>query len=237
MLRRQTRGEYIETESGNRISRKAVILGSQHILLGGRSTILPECVVRGDLHRPSSASSTGTAGASVNIGRYSFLEKGVVIKPPFKFYKGLVTIYHIHEPTLTPLRSLVYYPLKIGNFVSIGANSIIEAATIGSYVNIGSNCVVGKFSIIKDCVLVLDGTVIPSTACIPPFAVVAGNPAIVVDELPESSAEVFERRARQIHALHGATLTSMKIAEVKQSVFDDDVDEEFDLMHDFTVNS
>ncbi|KAK9316345.1 trimeric LpxA-like protein [Lipomyces starkeyi] len=221
MLRRQTRGEYIETESGNRISRKAVILGSQHILLGGRSTILPECVVRGDLHRPSSASSTGTAGASVNIGRYSFLEKGVVIKPPFKFYKG----------------SLVYYPLKIGNFVSIGANSIIEAATIGSYVNIGSNCVVGKFSIIKDCVLVLDGTVIPSTTCIPPFAVVAGNPAIVVDELPESSAEVFERRARQIHALHGATLTSMKIAEVKQSVFDDDVDEEFDLMHDFTVNS
>ncbi|KAK9359136.1 trimeric LpxA-like protein [Lipomyces starkeyi] len=221
MSRRQTRGEYIETESGNRISRKAVILGSQHILLGGRSTILPECVVRGDLHRPSSASSAGTAGASVNIGRYSFLEKGVVIKPPFKFYKG----------------SLVYYPLKIGNFVSIGANSIIEAATIGSYVNIGSNCVVGKFAIIKDCVLVLDGTVIPSTACIPPFSVVAGNPAIVVDELPESSAEVFERRARQIHALHGATLTSMKIAEVKQSVFDDDVDEEFDLMHDFTVNS
>ncbi|KAK9491929.1 trimeric LpxA-like protein [Lipomyces doorenjongii] len=221
MSRRQTRGEYIETESGNRISRKAVILGSQHILLGGRSTILPECVVRGDLHRPSSASSTGAAAASVNIGRYSFLEKGVVIKPPFKFYKG----------------SLVYYPLKMGNFVSIGANSIIEAATIGSYVNIGSNCVVGKFAIIKDCVLVLDGTVIPSTACIPPFAVVAGNPAIVVDELPESSAEVFERRARQIHALHGATLTSMTIAEVKQSVFDDDVDEEFDLMHDFTVNS
>ncbi|KAK9388744.1 trimeric LpxA-like protein [Lipomyces mesembrius] len=221
MSRRQTRGEYIETESGNRISRKAVILGSQHILLGGRSTILPECVVRGDLHRPSSASSTSTAAASVNIGRYSFLEKGVVIKPPFKFYKG----------------SLVYYPLKMGNFVSIGANSVIEAATIGSYVKIGSNCVVGKFAIIKDCVLVLDGTVIPSTACIPPFAVVAGNPAIVVDELAESSAEVFERRARQIHALHGATLTSMTIAEVKQSVFDDDVDEEFDLMHDFTVNS
>ncbi|KAK9374541.1 trimeric LpxA-like protein [Lipomyces chichibuensis] len=221
MSRRQTRGEYIETESGNRISRKAVILGSQHILLGGRSTILPECVVRGDLHRPSSASSTGTAVASINIGRYSFLEKGVVIKPPFKFYKG----------------SLVYYPLKIGNFVSIGANSIIEAATIGSYVNIGSNCVVGKFAIIKDCVLVLDGTVIPSTACIPPFAVVAGNPAIVVDELPESSAEVFERRARQIHALHGTTLTSTRIAEVKQSVFDDDGDEEFDLSHDFMINS
>ncbi|KAK9236357.1 trimeric LpxA-like protein [Lipomyces kononenkoae] len=215
--RRQTRGEYIETESGNRISRKAVILGSQHILLGGRSTILPECVVRGDLHSPSSAAATSPAPASVNIGRYNFLERGVVIRPPFKFYKG----------------SLVYYPLKIGNFVTIGTNTIVEAATIGSYVKIGSNCVIGKFAIIKDCVLVLDGTVIPPTACIPPFSVVAGNPATVVDELPESSAEVYERRARQIHALHGATLASMSIQEVKQSVFDDDFDEEFDLVRDF----
>ncbi|KAK9320808.1 trimeric LpxA-like protein [Lipomyces orientalis] len=213
MSRRQTRGEYIETESGNRISRKAVILGSQHILLGGRSTILPDCVVRGDLHRPSSASASGSAAASVNIGRYNFLEKGVVIRPPFKIYKG----------------SLVYYPQKIGNYVSIGANSIIEAAAIGSYVCIGSNCVVGKFAILKDCVVVLDGTVIPPTTCIPPFSVVAGNPASVVDELPESSAEVFERRARQIHTLHGGALTSTSIEEVKQSVFDDDVDEEFDV--------
>ena len=32
--------------------------------------------------------------------------------------------------------------MKIGDFVHIGANTIVEAATIGNHVEIGKNCVI-----------------------------------------------------------------------------------------------
>lgn len=48
------------------------------------------------------------------------------IRPPYKTYRG----------------NFNYYPMKIGDHVHIGANSIVEAATIGSHVEIGKNCVI-----------------------------------------------------------------------------------------------
>jgi acetyltransferase-like isoleucine patch superfamily enzyme len=47
-------------------------------------------------------------------------------RPPYKTYRGAFN----------------YYPMKIGDFVHIGANTIVEAATIGNHVEIGKNCVV-----------------------------------------------------------------------------------------------
>jgi dynactin-5 len=32
--------------------------------------------------------------------------------------------------------------MKLGDFVHIGANTIVEAATIGNHVEIGKNCVI-----------------------------------------------------------------------------------------------
>jgi serine acetyltransferase len=32
--------------------------------------------------------------------------------------------------------------MKIGDFVHIGANTVVEAATIGNHVEIGTNCVI-----------------------------------------------------------------------------------------------
>jgi serine acetyltransferase len=32
--------------------------------------------------------------------------------------------------------------MKVGDFVHIGANTIVEAATIGNHVEIGKNCVI-----------------------------------------------------------------------------------------------
>lgn len=54
-------------------------------------------------------------------------------------------------------RQFSHYPLKIGDHVFIGAGSVVEAALIGNHVYIGNGCVVGKFTIIKDYVRVLDG--------------------------------------------------------------------------------
>ena len=47
-------------------------------------------------------------------------------RPPYKTYRGAFN----------------YYPMKIGDHVHIGANSVVEAATIGNHVEIGKNCVI-----------------------------------------------------------------------------------------------
>ena len=50
----------------------------------------------------------------------------VLFRPPYKTYRG----------------NFNYYPMKIGDHVHIGANTIVEAATIGNHVEIGKNCVI-----------------------------------------------------------------------------------------------
>ncbi|KAI8591763.1 putative dynactin Arp1 p25 subunit RO12 [Geranomyces variabilis] len=170
------RSEYIETDTGNKVSRYSVICGSQNIVLGGKTVIQKDCMVRGDLRR------TGAGHAVVvAIGRYCFLGERCVVRPPCKTYKGQFN----------------YYPMKIADHVFIGEDSVIEAAQIGSYVHIGKNCIIGRFAIIKDCCRILDGTVIPPNAVIPSFSVYGGNPARLVDELPESIQEVYEQYSKE----------------------------------------
>ena len=51
----------------------------------------------------------------------------------------------------------------------------------------------GKFSIIKDCVRIEEGTVVAPNTVIPPFSRVAGRPGVVIEELPETVQESLER--------------------------------------------
>ncbi|KAI8915434.1 dynactin subunit P25 [Powellomyces hirtus] len=170
--------EYIETDTGNKVSRKSVICGSQNIVLGGKTIIRKDCIVRGDLRR------TGTGHAVVvAIGRYCFLGERCVIRPPYKTYKGVFN----------------YYPMKIADHVVVGQDSVVEAAQIGSYVHIGKNCVIGRFAIIKDCCRILDGAVVPPNTVVPSFSVFGGNPARLVDELPESIQEVYETQTKEFY--------------------------------------
>lgn len=87
---------------------------------------------------------------------------------------------------------LGYFPMKIGDHVFVGEGSVVEAAMIGSYVRIGKGCVIGKFTIIKDCVKIEDGSVIPPNTVIPSFSYVAGRPGRVIEELPETAQESLE---------------------------------------------
>jgi dynactin-5 len=99
------------------------------------------------------------------------------LRPPYKTYRG----------------NFNYYPMKIGDHVHIGANTIVEAAQIGNHVEIGKNCVIvccnaisyahhcscvlkGKFTIIKDCAKISDNTIIPPNTVVPALSLFSGSP-------------------------------------------------------------
>ncbi|PSR85883.1 trimeric LpxA-like protein [Coniella lustricola] len=183
MSRRAPRGEYIETDTGNKVARKATLVGTQNIMLGGKTVIMQDAMIRGDLARTIMPSSSGSAVApasntAVAIGRYCFLSKGCCLRPPGRMYKGIFT----------------YMPLRVGDHVFIGEGTVVQAASIGSHVYIGNNAVVDEFAIVKDYVRILDGTVVPPNMVIPSFTIVAGQPAHVVGEIPEGDHDRFELR-------------------------------------------
>ncbi|KAJ2911070.1 hypothetical protein GGI21_000239 [Coemansia aciculifera] len=169
--------EYIETDTGNKVSRRSQITGSQNIVLGGKTIVSSYCTIRGDLRR-----SGPTHQASVLIGRFCSLGPHSILRPPYKTYKGVFS----------------YYPLKIGDFVEVGENSVVEAASIGSYVSIGKNCVVGRFAIIKDCCVLDDGAVVPPNAVVPPFSRIGSDSNVTL--LPESVQDVLEFAAKDRYA-------------------------------------
>ena len=72
---------------------------------------------------PSQASSFGTTEEIV-----------------WKSYKVLIRDAYIGSTRL--YRTFSYYPIKIGDHVTIGEGTIVQAATIGSFVTIGKNCVI-----------------------------------------------------------------------------------------------
>ncbi|KAE9400637.1 dynactin subunit P25, partial [Gymnopus androsaceus JB14] len=174
-----SRSEFIETDTGNKVSRRATIAGPQNIILGGKTIISSGAIIRGDLRR----SGPGHA-VVISLGRYCLVGEGCVLRPPYKTYRGAFN----------------YYPMKVGDHVHIGAGSIIEAATIGNHVEIGKNCVIGKFTIIKDCAKVADNTIVPPNTVIPALSLFAGSPGHFVEDLPESTQDIAEVHTKQHYA-------------------------------------
>ena len=139
--------------------------------------------------------------------------------------------------------------MKLGDHVYIGESAVVEAAVIGSYVQIGKNCVIvsnsfkslwnvdnpvrylliidnnkpqGKFVIIKDCVTIEEGTIIPAHTIIPSFSVVEGKPGIVVDELPETASELLDCKTSNLpqrstkHMTLDILMASLIVKSVKE---------------------
>lgn len=66
---------YIETTTGNKLSRKCIIRGTDQIQLNGKSIIKDACIVRGDL-------------AQIKLGKYVIVEDSVTLKPSYRKSKG-----------------------------------------------------------------------------------------------------------------------------------------------------
>jgi len=110
------------------------------------------------------------SGASISIGDRTLISHNVNIFDnlihPFSarerhvHFKNIITSGHPNDINLEDK------PIRIGNDVLVGAQAIILKGT-----NIGNNAIIGAGSVV--------------TKDVPPFSVVAGNPARIVRLLPE----------------------------------------------------
>ncbi|KAL6050313.1 Dynactin subunit 5 [Balamuthia mandrillaris] len=150
------KSEFIETLTGNKVSRKSGLCGSQNIRLHGKTIVMPDAIIRGDL-------------SGVNVGKFSIIGPHSVIRPSFKRFKGGIS----------------FFPLTIGDYVTIEESCIINAATIGSYVHIGKDAIISRRCVLKDCCYIKEGSVLAPDTVVPPFTVYGGNPARFIEKLPE----------------------------------------------------
>lgn len=148
---------FISTKLGNKISKDSVLCGSDKICVLGKTIILRGAIIRGDL-------------APVEVGKHCVVGENVVLRGPDQLYKG----------------SVVYIPLVVGKHVVIERDTSVQAASVGSHVHIGRDCVIDKRCIIKDCVRILDGTVLAPGTVVPPYCVYGGVPGRFVSRLPDS---------------------------------------------------
>ncbi|GAA5982111.1 hypothetical protein JCM11641_000591 [Rhodosporidiobolus odoratus] len=187
-----TRSHWITTDTGNTVSRSAIITGSQNIVLGGKSILHPGCVIRGDLRRSGvAAGGSGGGGGGggggtvvVAMGRYCVVGEGAVLRPCYKTYKGVFS----------------YYPMKLGDYVAIGAGSVVEAASIGTGVEIGKGCIIGPLAILKDYSKIADGAVVGAGTIVPSLTEWAGSPARPIGQLAESTPELVEAKAKATYS-------------------------------------
>lgn len=181
------KGEYIETETGNKISRQAQIQGAKHIVLAGKCVIQAGTIIRGDLIRPpqttkpsdnldpKAAAKKPSQASSIHLGRYVFVSPNCTLHPPSRLDRGE-----------GKQQQLIYYPLRIADFVFIGPNSNVRAVEIRSHVHIGANVTIGNFCVVKENVKILDGAVLPAGSVWASGSVIAGAPARVVGDLAEA---------------------------------------------------
>ena len=183
-----SKSDYIRTATQNYISRKANVLGAPNLTTKGKSIIQSNTTIHGDY------------GAPIHIGRYCYIEQGVVLSP------SVVPISN--DPLLAidnnnienynnirrspPGKNEKALPIIIGSHTQIGSNTTVQSVTIGSCVRIGSNCTLSPRTKIHDCCIIEDDTVIPPDMVIPPFSRVRGSKVWkIVGMLPECCGTEF----------------------------------------------
>lgn len=153
--------EYIVTSSGNRISRQAEILKPEGLEIpSGKVIVKAKCKI--DCEK-----------VHVIINKFTMICEGTILTPCTSL------------PSLdNPIPKFI--PMTIGTHCYIGRNCEIQSAVIGICCHIEDSCVLSPRTILKDFVYVKAGSFVPPDMVLPPFAIVAGNPAKIVGEMPES---------------------------------------------------
>ncbi|GEQ72729.1 hypothetical protein JCM33374_g6417 [Metschnikowia sp. JCM 33374] len=174
--------QWIETGTGNRISRSAAINGANRISISENCTICENCTLNGDV------STTLPNSPAIVLGKYTYLGPGCLIDPPRAKLSS---------------ESSTFADIKVGNYTTVGAGSVVRSIQVGNRVCVGSRCTLGELSVINDCCVIEDGTIIPAKTVIPPYSRVSGIPGedYVVEQISAGYRKVLEADSRIRHVL------------------------------------
>ncbi|CAD7945261.1 unnamed protein product [Amoebophrya sp. A120] len=212
--------DLVRTKTGNLVSKNAVLYGAQNIELKGTGCYIGSNVtLRGDL-------------AMLRLGEYCLIHgaaprggsttRNSIEQEDISATRKTKTTASTTTTIIRPSRKFfqhVYVALKIGDFVRIGPNSVVQAASIGSYVSVGRNVVIGNRAVIHSYCVIEDDTVIPDNEVIPPFSIVSGAPMKLRAELRETFASEL---ATTLKEEYQGFLTGMT---TKTAAGEEDVDE------------
>lgn len=166
--------DYIQTNSGNIISRKCTMLKSQNVEFpSGKCVILDNVILKGDF-------------APIKVDKYCIIQENTTIQPCHLILDMKINNNSIKNDSQS--NNIKYIPLTIGAYTYIGKNCMINSASIGLGCIIGDNCILNSRSILKDHVHVEDNTIIPNDMVIPPFAIVSGTPGKIIGFVCESAS-------------------------------------------------
>ena len=125
---------------------------------------------------------------AISVGRYTFLAQGCTLHPPCRVFKNPnappAGASSINDAAVTHSQTqLSHYHQKIGEHTYIGPHAHVSAAIIGSNCHVGAYAVIGNGCVIKDCVKVLEGAVMPDGMVASSGVVVGGNPARILGDV------------------------------------------------------
>lgn len=97
----------------------------------------------------------------------------------------------------------------IGNYVTIGHNSILHGCTLEDYVNIGMGSIVMGKSLLRKGCFVAAGSLITEKKDFAPLSMILGHPAKAIKQLGEEAIQEAERIAL-LYSQEGKELTKMR---------------------------
>ncbi|GMM52995.1 hypothetical protein DASB73_039580 [Starmerella bacillaris] len=137
----------------NYISPDACIKEAKYIITQGHSSIASGAQVLGDRNNGKPV---------ISLGKYTVLAENCCLSPSLRVAESSLSSGNSSSTSadISGTKSGKFYPVKIGDYVYIGARSVISAANVGSHVLIGSDCVVKDMAVIGDGCVLMPGTVV-----------------------------------------------------------------------------
>jgi len=102
------------------------------------------------------------------------------------------------------------YPLRVGDFVTVGHGAILHGCTVGNRCVIGIGAIVLNGAVIGEGSIIAAGSLIPEGMEVPPRSMVMGLPGKVRREVSEEEVERFRANAEHYVELARTYLESAR---------------------------